>query len=126
LIATFHDSAVGDHSSVPVTYRKIKQLFAWKGLRSVVQDYVQSCLVCQQAKPYRARQPGLLQPLAIPKGAWQVVTMDFVEGLPQSGLANCILVVVDKFTKYAHFLSLRHPLLQLQSCIWINFIDCMG
>jgi hypothetical protein len=40
LIAAFHDSAVVDHSGVLVTYRKIKQLFAWKGLRSAVQDYV--------------------------------------------------------------------------------------
>lgn len=35
--------------------------------------------------------------------------MDFVEGLPISGNANCILVVVDKFTKYAHFLPISHP-----------------
>jgi hypothetical protein len=35
--------------------------------------------------------------------------MDFVEGLPVSGIASCILVIVDKFTKYAHFLALKHP-----------------
>jgi len=35
--------------------------------------------------------------------------MDFVEGLPQSASANCMLVVVDFFTNYAHFLPLHHP-----------------
>lgn len=38
-----------------------------------------------------------------------MITMDFIDGLPQSGKANCILVVVDKFTRYAHFLPLNHP-----------------
>jgi hypothetical protein len=51
----------------------------------------------------------LLQPLPVPDGAWQIVSMNFVEGLPTSGHANCILVVVDKFTKYDHFIPLHHP-----------------
>jgi hypothetical protein len=34
--------------------------------------------------------------------------MDFIERLPKSGSANCILVVVDKFSKYSHFIPLLH------------------
>ena len=94
---------------MPVTYQKLRQLFFWSGMYSTTTEFVCSCDICQRVKPDRAKNLGLLQPLPIPSATWEVVTMDFVEGLLRSGSANALLVVVDKLSKYANFIPLRHP-----------------
>lgn len=109
IIASLHDSAVGGHSGIQATYKRIKQLYFWTGLKLAVENFVKQCLVCQQAKHTHTKPAGLLQPLPPPTKPWAEITMDFIEGLPLSENANTILVVVDRLTKYAHFLPLKHP-----------------
>jgi hypothetical protein len=109
LMSALHISAVGGHSGFPVTFSKLKKLFAWRGMKMDIKHFVASCSVCAQAKAYRARYPGLLAPLPVPTESWQVISMDFIEGLPRSATANCLMVVMDRFSKFAHFIPLSHP-----------------
>jgi hypothetical protein len=78
-------------------------------MKTTIQVFVSKCVVCQRAKTECVPYLGLLQPLPVPSQAWTVVTMDFIEGLPTSFGYNCTLVVVDKFSKYSHFVKLKHP-----------------
>jgi hypothetical protein len=78
-------------------------------MKAAVSQYIKHCPVCQRNKSENIPYPGLLQPLPILDMAWQHVTMDFIEGLPKFEGKDTILVVVDKLTKYSHFISLSHP-----------------
>jgi hypothetical protein len=49
---------------------------------------------------------GLLQPLPIPEQKWEIISMDFIIGLPRVQGRDYIFVVVDKLTKFAHFFSI--------------------
>lgn len=52
---------------------------------------------------------GLLQSLPIPEISWSHISMNFIEGLPKSGGKDVIMVVVDRYTRYKHFISMAHP-----------------
>ena len=52
------------------------------------------------------RQPrGLLEPLPIAERPWDSVTMDFIIELPKSENNGSIIVLVDRFSKYATFIA---------------------
>jgi hypothetical protein len=109
LSTSFHDSALGGHSGDRVIYTRLKALFHWPGMKAEVVDFIKQCPTCQRNKSENVPYPGLLQPLPIPDMAWQHVTMDFIEALPKSGGHDTILAVVDKSTKYSHFIPVAHP-----------------
>jgi hypothetical protein len=111
IIAAVHNSANGGHSGIPVTLRRLKSYFAWTRMKTSVHSFVSSCLICKQAKPDRSKYPGLLQPSPVPHGAWQVILLDFVKGLPKSANMDTIMVVV---LKIQPFLALVPSILSIQ------------
>src|SRR4029434_5585224 len=68
--------------------------------------YVQACAVCATQKSSHQAPAGLLRPLPIPSRPWSHISKDFVSGLPPSEGNTVILVIVDRFSKAAHFVPL--------------------
>ena len=64
------------------------------------------CDVCQRNKGEISHLAGLLQPLPIPKRKWESISMDFIIELPMVQGKDCIFVIVDQLTKYAHFFAI--------------------
>jgi hypothetical protein len=63
---------------------------------------------CQKVKAEHRHPVGLLQPLPIPEKKWEVITMDFITGLPRMNKQHdSIMVVVDKLTKASHFVHVK-------------------
>jgi len=77
-------------------------------MRGTVKEFLRSCDVCQWYKTDSMRPAGLLQPLSILERVWTDISMDFIEGLPPSSGYTVVLVVVDRLSKYAYFVPIKH------------------
>jgi hypothetical protein len=108
LLHEFHDTSPSGHSGYLRTYKKLASIVYWEGMRRI-QEYVQACETCQRNKYQTLSPGGLLQPLPIPTQVWSDISMDFIGGLPKVHGIDTIMVVVDRLTKYAHFIPVSHP-----------------
>jgi hypothetical protein len=96
------------HSRYQKNVAVIKSHYFWLGMKKEIIEYIARCMECQKVKAENKHPAGLLQPLTIPEWKWEMVTMDFITGLPRtSKLHDSIMVVVEKLTKYAHFIPLK-------------------
>ncbi|QRV96541.1 Retrovirus-related Pol polyprotein from transposon [Ceratobasidium sp. AG-Ba] len=105
VVAEIHDSLQeGAHAGYHRTYNKVASTYYWPKMVHVIKEYVRTCDICQKAKPKRHGQRGFLKSIPIPSQPFEVVTMDFIMDLPPSNGYNAILTIVDKLTKFAHFI----------------------
>jgi hypothetical protein len=106
IMRAMHDTPLAGHQGYFKTYRKIRERFTWKGLKDDVLRHVRECVTCQQNKSEQTHPAGLLQPLPIPEQKWESISMDFITGFPKVQGRDCIYVVVDRLTKFAHFFAI--------------------
>ena len=71
---------------------------------TLVKDYVSRCDHCTRFKGSNQAPPGKLKPLDTPPGPWKEISADFITDLPESEGFDCILVVVDRFSKEVKFI----------------------
>lgn len=106
LLQEFHASTTGGHAGIARTFHRLSTNFYWQSMRSAVKDFVSRCQVCQQMKDTQLKPAGLLQPLRVPTAIFEEISMDFITGLPPSHGRTAILVIVDRLSKYGHFVAL--------------------
>lgn len=104
IIKECHDSKWAGHPGMTRTLALLQNSYYWPQMRDDVDAYVRTCLVCQQDKVEQQRPAGLLEPLPIAGRPWESVSMDFISALPKSEGCGSIMVVVDRFSKYATFI----------------------
>ncbi|GAA5988531.1 hypothetical protein JCM11641_003305 [Rhodosporidiobolus odoratus] len=100
-----HDLPSAGHLGVEKTLERLRRSSYFPGDRKLVERYVGSCDTCFRNKSRRSAPHGLLQPLPPPSRPWSSMALDFIVKLPTSQEGNdSILVIVDRFTKFAHFI----------------------
>ena len=86
----------------------IRKNYFWPGIRRDIVEYLNKCLECQQVKVEHRHPGGLMQPITVPKWKWEVISLDFITGLPRSKKHNdSIMVVVDRSSKSTHFIPMH-------------------
>ncbi|KAF5775135.1 putative nucleotidyltransferase, Ribonuclease H [Helianthus annuus] len=106
LLTEFHSSVIGGHSGITRTLHRLSSNFYWPNMRSDVSTFIAECQVCQQTKASPLSPAGLLQPLPIPHMIFDEIAMDFITSLPSSHGKTVIMVVIDRLSKYGHFIGL--------------------
>jgi len=84
----------------------ITRNYWWPRILEDIKRYVAGCEKCQANKPNRQLKRNNLHPNEIPKGPWEVISIDLVGPLPELSGHDGILVIVDRFSKMAHYVPI--------------------
>ncbi|QRW25224.1 Retrotransposable element Tf2 protein [Rhizoctonia solani] len=103
LLKEFHDSPLAGHPGQQRTLELLSRNYWWPGMKSSAKEWVECCPICQAN--CRAHAPVIaLKPLEVPPFPFHTISYDFITGFPKSNGHDAILVVIDSFSKFGHFI----------------------
>jgi len=107
IVEAEHDSKIAGDFGTYKTIGRVRANFYWPKMDESITQYVHAWDVCQRKKVIRHQKFGFLEPLEVPMRPGMAISMDFIVGLPKSDGYTKICVIVDRFSKMAHFIPLR-------------------
>jgi hypothetical protein len=110
IYTTLHSAPTAGHSGIGPTTELVSRYYYWPELKRNIYTWVQQCDSCQRYKNFPGKKPGKLRPNEIPTKPWEIVSMDLLTDLPESGGYDAILVVVDRFSKMIRILPVTKTL----------------
>ena len=128
ILSQCHDGSLAGHFGVAKTLELISRTYWWPQMWKLVKDFIKTCDICARSKTVHHRPYGLLRPLPLPDQSWSSIPMDFITDLPLSEGHDSILVVVDRFTKMAHFIPCSKAIsgLETTNLILANVVRLHG
>ncbi|CAF5202400.1 unnamed protein product, partial [Rotaria magnacalcarata] len=101
ILNAYHNSPWAGHFGDRRTYSKLKDKYWWPNMKITIQNYIQTCMLCQQFNINRKKPVGLLHPIEPPKGPCQLIGMDYSGPFPTTPEGNkYVLAITDYFTKW--------------------------
>jgi len=81
----------------------MSQNYWWPQMSRYIGQYVSTCDLCLQTKPWQHSPVGELQPLFVLDEWWDTLSVDFIVELPESSGHNTVMTVVNSVSKRVHF-----------------------
>ncbi|RDX94554.1 Tf2-6, partial [Mucuna pruriens] len=104
LVKETHEGGLMGHYGELKTFETLNEHFYWPHMRRYVHHIYERCLVCRMENS-KVSPHGLYTPLPISTSPWVNISTNSILGLPKSkGGRDSIFVVVDRFSKMAHFI----------------------
>jgi hypothetical protein len=102
ILREMHNVPYDGHPGYQSIVAAVKSHYFWPGMKKEIAEYITRCMECQKIKAEHRHPTRLLQPLPILDWKWEVVTMDFIIGLPRIGKKHdSIMVDTHKATEVA-------------------------
>jgi transposase InsO family protein len=117
----YHDTYA--HPGIIHLYDQLRERVWWPRMLTSVIDYVRGCKECQANKGDRMKY--LPRPMSVPEGPWTHIAIDHIGPFPMTNGGNMyILVVVDRFTRYAEAFACTDESAATTATLIIDKIIC--
>ena len=84
ILNEMHKPPFAGHRGYQKMVTTLRKQFFWSSLKSDIVEYLSKCIECQQVMTENGHPTSLLQSLRIPEWKWEIISLDFITGLPKT------------------------------------------